>query len=108
MIRFTILISIWHSGSRRLTRRRALRLGPRLKTASGRLVIDYMQAVGDNAREDISDLMRFSYRAALEKYSTDTGVVLRLHNRIVTALVDKIFPGKKGDEIYIARRVNNA
>ena len=75
---------------------------------SGRLVIDYMQAVGDNAREDIFDLLRFSYRAALEKYSTDTGVVLRLHNRIVTALVDKIFPGKKGDEIYIARRVNNA
>ena len=66
------------------------------ETASGVLVVEFLFANSVEGNKDVLEMVRFSIRAAARKFPPETKVLLRRHNPSVKALVDKLFPGKKG------------
>ncbi len=74
------------------------------KTASGNLVIDFLFARDPDARINLVYMIRFAVNAASEKYPPETKVILRRHNEETWALVDKLFPNKKGINVCYGER----
>ena len=74
------------------------------KTANGMLVVDFLFALEPDARINLIHMIRFSINAAAEKYPGDTKVVLRRHNDMTKALIEKLFPDKKGETVLAGER----
>ena len=71
---------------------------------SRRLTVDLLFSSSGDARLDILRMIIHSARAAADKYPKDTPVILRRHNKMVRAITDRFFPGKKGAEVLYGER----
>ncbi len=69
------------------------------KRASGALVVDLLFALEPDAKANLLSMIRYSINAAIDKYPPETEVILRRHNDMTTALIQKLFPNKKGAEV---------
>ena len=74
------------------------------KTESGVLVVELLFAFSIDATKDLVELIKFAVRAAVEKYPPETKVLLRRHNDLVRALVEKLFPGRTGEKAIQGER----
>ena len=74
------------------------------RMADSRLMVDFLFALEPDARVNLLQMMRFSIRAAAEKYPEDTEVVLRRHNKMTEALIRELFPGKSGKNVLYGER----
>ena len=74
------------------------------KRANGDLVVDFLFALEPDARVNLIYMIRYAINMAVEKYPEDTRVVLRRHNEMTRALVEKLFPGKKGETVLAGER----
>ncbi len=74
------------------------------KTESGVLVVELLFAFSIDATKDLVELIKFAVRAAVEKYPPETKVLLRRHNDLVHALVEKLFPGRTGEKAIQGER----
>ena len=66
---------------------------------SGTLMPVLYTAIGPDYRSDLMQMLIFSAKKATEQYAGDTRVLLRRHNKEVSALTDRLFAGKKGAEV---------
>ena len=66
------------------------------KKPSGVLMPVLLYATGVDARKDMLNMMRFSVKAAGNKYPLDTKVLICRHDEKTKALSDFLFPDKKG------------
>lgn len=60
---------------------------------------------GSDYRHNLLDMMRFSISSALDTYPDDTVVLIRRRNEYITALMTKLFPGKKGEPATMGQRL---
>ncbi|MCR5251283.1 MAG: hypothetical protein K6E50_11815 [Lachnospiraceae bacterium] len=74
------------------------------KTASGKLLVELLCAIGPDFRMDILYMMRYSVQAAAKKYPKDTPVILRRHSEAVKALTARLFPKKSGEKVLAGTR----
>ena len=74
------------------------------KTANGDLVVDFLFALEPDARVNLVHMIRYAINAAVEKYPEDTKVILRRHNEMTRALIEKLFPGKTGETVLAGER----
>ncbi len=74
------------------------------KMQSGMLAVVFMFSSGIDARRNVLEMVRFSIREAVKKYPLETKVIIRRHNKATHALTDKLFPGKKGEEVIVGSR----
>ena len=74
------------------------------KTESDRLVVDLLFAMEPDAKLNLLQMIRYSVNAAMEKYPADTEVILKRHNDMSVALINKLFPDKKGVEVLAGKR----
>ncbi|MBR5421418.1 MAG: hypothetical protein IK115_09750 [Lachnospiraceae bacterium] len=74
------------------------------KMNSGKLIVELMCAIGPDYRMDILHMLRFSIKAAAEKYPEETQVILRRHNDAVKNLSARLFPGKQGETVLAGER----
>ncbi len=74
------------------------------KTESGVLVVELLFAFSIDATKDLVELIKFAVLAAVEKYPPETKVLLRRHNDLVRALVEKLFPGRTGEKAIQGER----
>ena len=61
-------------------------------------------AFGIDYQKNLGIIMLSSVQKVVEQYPEDTKVVIRRHSKDVKKLTDKLFPGKKGEEVYIGKR----
>ncbi len=74
------------------------------KTESDRLVVDLLFAMEPDAKLNLLQMIRYSVNAAMEKYPADTEIILKRHNDMSEALINKLFPNKKGVEVLAGKR----
>ena len=67
-------------------------------------MVDFLFALEPDARVNLIYMIRYAINMAVEKYPEDTRVVLRRHNEMTRALVEKLFPGKKGETVLAGER----
>ena len=72
--------------------------------ASKRLSVDLLFSSSGDAKIDIIRMIARSIRAATEKYPKDTPVLIRRHDKNVSALTGRLFPNVKGDKILYGER----
>ena len=66
------------------------------ETGDGMLMIDLLFSIGSEYQRDLVMMMRYSLRAALEKYGGEKQVLIRRHTSAVSDLTKKLFPRYKG------------
>ncbi len=74
------------------------------KTESDRLVVDLLFAMEPDSKLNLLQMIRYSVNAAMEKYPADTEIMLKRHNDMSEALINKLFPNKKGVEVLAGKR----
>ena len=67
------------------------------RLSSGRLRVEFMAAVGPDARIDLINMIRFSAFRAIEKYPKETEIILPRRDESAEKLVGYFFPGAKGE-----------
>ena len=67
--------------------------------------VELLFAMQPDANINLLNLMRYTIRAAMKNRSADDVVILRRHSASTVALVKKLFPGRKGDEIIRGEKV---
>ena len=75
------------------------------KSSDGYLVVDLLYACEPDSGINLLYMISYSINAALKLYPDDTKVLLRRHNDVTKSILKKLFPGKKGDTILIAERI---
>ena len=78
------------------------------KTASGRLKVELMAAVGKDYVKMLPMLLAGAYRSASSLYPPETEVVIDRHNYASLALGEKLFPRGFGIPMYIGSRTETA
>ena len=61
-------------------------------------------AFGVENQKDLAFLMARTANRIVEDYPKDTKIVIRRHNDSVKKLTDSIFPGMKGEQVYVGQR----
>ena len=74
------------------------------KTESGILTVELLFAFSIDATKDLVELIKYTVQAAVKKYPPETKVLLRRHNDLVRALVEKLFPGTRGEKAIQGER----
>ena len=73
-------------------------------TPSKRLRVELFSATGPDSRIDLLNMLRFSLRAAGERYGPETEVVLIRRDEAAKKLIGYLFPGRKGRRIFTGKR----
>ncbi|MCR5094885.1 MAG: hypothetical protein K6B72_13035 [Lachnospiraceae bacterium] len=71
---------------------------------SGPVFVNYMCAFEPEMRTNLALMIRRSIQKAAEKYPAETAVILRRYNEATKKLVEKLFPGKKGEMVIAGER----
>jgi len=74
------------------------------KTESDKLVVELLFAMEPDATINLLQMIRYSVNAAAEKYPPETEVILKRHDGNSKALINKLFPDKKGAEALAGER----
>ena len=74
------------------------------KLPSQTLVPCLFTAFGIDFQKNLLFILGNSAKRVVETYPEETKVVIRRRNTSVKQLTDKLFPGKKGEEVYVGRR----
>ena len=61
--------------------------------------VELLFAMQPDANMNLLNMMRYSIRAAIENLSPSDRIILRRHSKATEALVAKLFPEKKGDDV---------
>ena len=77
------------------------------KTASGRLLVEMMVAIGQDYVKTLPLLIARAYKSACEIYPPETEVVIDRHNYASLALGEKLFPRTFGIPVYVGSREEN-
>ena len=73
-------------------------------TPSKRLRVELFSATGPDSRIDLLNMLRFSLRAAGERYGPETEVVMIRRDEAAKKLIGYLFPGRKGRRIFTGKR----
>ena len=63
---------------------------------SGKLRLEFMSAIGPDAKIDLFYMVRYSILQAIKKYPKDTNLIIPRRDKPATNLCGYFFPGKKG------------
>lgn len=74
------------------------------RTASGKLLVEMMAAIGQDYVKILPQLIGGAYRKASEIYPPETEVLINRHNYASLALGEKLFPRTFGIPVYIGSR----
>ncbi len=78
------------------------------RTATGILVAELLFSVDMGDNRTVLELIRFTLRETIKKYSPETRILLRRHNDMVHSLVKKLFPDKEGEVVMTGHRREKA
>lgn len=62
-------------------------------------------AVGGDYRRNLLEMMEYSINQAAKVYPDDTVVMIRRRTKEISALTEKLFPGKKGERVTVGERM---
>ena len=74
------------------------------KLPSGRLRVEFMSAIGPDARIDLVYMVRYSIMNAVKSYPKDTQVILPRRDLAAQKLVEYFFPGMRGEAHIFGER----
>ena len=71
---------------------------------SGTLLPCVFTAFGPDSKKNLGFLLLAAMQRAVQLYEDDTKIVIRRHDDKVKSLTDKLFPDKKGNQVFIGKR----
>ena len=74
------------------------------RNPSGTLLPVFYSAYGVDANKNLLYMLEYSFQKAVELYPPETRVLINRHNASTHALVDKLFPGHMGDQVFCGMR----